>query len=93
MEKDLEKKFVAAVKRHDGVSLKFNTASGRGYPDRINLYGGDNTDFAELKDGEDKEPDPIQIIRRRELQALGYRVYLIKTEADIKAYEIDQKLK
>lgn len=93
MESAVEKKFIKVVKSLGGTPLKLNTSSGNGYPDRENLYPGAYTDFAEIKDGEDKIPDPIQIIRRRELMELGFSVYWIKTETDIENYRVDHKIR
>jgi len=47
-----------------------------GMPDRLILLPGGMMAFAELK-APGKKPRPLQLLRKRQLEALGFRVYVI----------------
>ena len=81
-EKDIEKALVSAVKSFDGVCWKFVSPGISGVPDRIILMPNGRIAFVELK-APGKEMRPLQVRRKRQLEALGYRVYCIDCKEQI----------
>ncbi len=75
-EKYIEKKLCEAVKARNGKALKFVSPGFAGVPDRIILMPGGNTTFIELK-APGKKMRPLQLKRKRQLEALGFKVYCI----------------
>ena len=75
-EKEIEKKLTAAVKTKGGMALKFVSPGIVGVPDRLILLPGAKIAFAELKAPGEKMR-PVQIKRKRQLEALGFLVYSI----------------
>lgn len=49
LERDIEKKFVAKVKRMGGEAVKFTSPASRGWPDRLVVLPGGRVTFVELK--------------------------------------------
>ena len=76
LEKTIEKKLTAAVKKAGGIAPKFVSPSFAGMPDRLILLPDGHIGFAELK-APGKKPRPLQLSRHRLLRELGYRVYVI----------------
>ena len=76
IEKQIENKLTAAVKKHGGIALKLVCPSFAGMPDRLILLPDGHIGFAELK-APGKKPRPIQLSRHRLLRELGYHVYVI----------------
>ena len=72
----IEKAFVQAVKRRGGLAPKFISPGWDGVPDRIVLLPGGRMAFAELK-APGKKLRPLQVKRKRQLESLGFRVYVI----------------
>ena len=81
-EKDIEKALVSAVKSFDGVCWKFVSPGISGVPDRIILMPSGRIAFVELK-APGKEMRPLQVRRKRQLEALGFRVYCIDCKEQI----------
>lgn len=81
-EKDIEKALVSVVKSFDGVCWKFVSPGTAGVPDRIILMPNDRIAFVELK-APGKEMRPLQVHRKRQLKALGFRVYCIDRKEQI----------
>lgn len=81
-EKDIEKALVSAVKSFDGVCWKFVSPGISGVPDRIILMPNGRIAFVELK-ALGKEMRPLQVRRKRQLEALGFRVYCIDCKEQI----------
>ena len=81
-EKDIEKALVSAVKSFDGVCWKFVSPGISGVPDRIILMPNGRIAFVELK-APGKEMRPLQVRRKRQLEALGFRVYCIDCKEQI----------
>ena len=81
-EKDIEKALVSAVKSFDGVCWKFVSPGISGVPDRIILMPNGRIAFVELK-APGKEMRPLQVRRKRQLEALGFRVYCIDCNEQI----------
>ena len=75
-EKELERKFVKAVKARGGMAVKFISPGFDGVPDRIALLPKGIIAFVELK-STGKKMRGIQIKRKRQLEALGFSVYCI----------------
>jgi len=75
-EKYIEQKLVAAAKKRGGMALKFVSPGLDGVPDRIVLLPMGRIAFIELK-APGKKMRPIQVKRKRQLEALGFLVYCI----------------
>ncbi|MGM9639932.1 MAG: VRR-NUC domain-containing protein [Faecousia sp.] len=73
-EKTVESKLVKAVKSMGGLAPKFTSPGLDGVPDRLVLLPGGKIAFIELKAlGENLRP--LQVRRKRQLEALGFLVY------------------
>lgn len=75
-EKIVEEHLVKTVRLMGGLAPKFVSPGLDGVPDRIILLPGGRMAFAELK-APGKTPRPLQKRRKRQLEALGFRVYII----------------
>ena len=75
-EKTIEAHLVKQVKSQGGLCLKFISPSLDGVPDRIILLPNGKMAFAELK-APKKKMRPLQVKRKRQLEALGFKVYCI----------------
>lgn len=75
-EKYIEKKLVAAVKSMGGFAPKFVSPGIDGMPDRIVLLPMVRIAFVECK-ATGKKMRPLQIKRKKQLEALGYLVYCL----------------
>ena len=75
-EKRVEKIFTDAVKKMGGMAVKFVSPGLDGVPDRIVLLPGRKIAFVELK-APGKKPRPLQEKRKRQLEGLGFPVYVI----------------
>jgi len=75
-EKYIEKKLVVAVKNMGGIAPKFVSPGFNGMPDRIVLLPMGRIAFVELK-APGKMMRPLQVRRKRQLEALGFLVYCI----------------
>ena len=75
-EKTVESKLVKAVKAKGGLTPKFVSPGCDGVPDRLALLPGGKIAFIELK-AEGKTFRPLQVRRKRQLEALGFSVYCI----------------
>ena len=75
-EKTVEAKLVKAVKDRHGLAPKFISPGLDGVPDRLVLLPGGKFAFIELK-AEGKMMRPLQVRRKRQLEALGFSVYCI----------------
>lgn len=75
-EKTIEQKLVKAVKAVGGIALKLTCPGWGGVPDRLILLPDTRLAFVEVKaPGETLRP--LQVKRKRQLEALGYSVYCI----------------
>lgn len=75
-EKTVENKLRHQVVQNGGLCLKFISPSLDGVPDRIILLPNGKLAFAELK-APGKKLRPLQKTRKRQLESLGFRVYVI----------------
>ena len=75
-EKNIETKLVSAVRQHGGLCPKFVSPGLDGVPDRIILLPGGRIAFAEMK-APGKKMRSLQVKRKGQLEALGFRVYCI----------------
>ena len=75
-EKAIENKLRKATKDMGGIALKFISPGMSGVPDRLILFPGKRLAFVEVKaPGETMRP--LQVKRKRQLEALGFSVYCI----------------
>lgn len=75
-EKAVEQQLVRAVRRISGLALKFVSPGFAGVPDRIVLLPGGRLMFVELK-APGMQLRPLQVKRKRQLEALGFLVYKV----------------
>ena len=75
-EKYVEQKLVTEAKKMGGLAVKFVSPGLDGVPDRLVLFPEGKMAFAELK-APGKKLRPLQEKRKRTLEALGFRVYVI----------------
>lgn len=75
-EKVIERQLVKDVKAMGGLLPKWVSPGLDGVPDRIILLPNGVIAFAEVKITGGK-PRPIQLRRKQQLEALGFRVYII----------------
>ena len=75
-EKQIEQKFVKAVKAMGGIALKFISHGYDGMPDRLVLMPNGRIGFVEVK-AQRQKPRPLQVSRHRLLRNLGFKVYVL----------------
>ena len=81
-EKTIEQKMKAAVVSMGGIAPKFISPGMDGMPDRLILLPGGHMAFAEMK-APGKVLRPLQVRRKRQLESLGFRVYVIDSPEQI----------
>lgn len=81
-EKTTERKLVQAVKLMGGMAPKFVSPGLDGVPDRIVLLPGGKAAFVELK-ADGQKLRPLQERRKRQIEALGFRVYCVSRAEQI----------
>ena len=81
-EKSIEANLVKVVKNMGGLAPKFISPGLDGVPDRLVLLPGGRMAFIELK-APGKELRPLQVRRKRQLEALGFSVYCIDSPEQI----------
>ena len=75
-ERTIEQKLAARVKAMGGIAPKLTSPGFDGMPDRLVLLPGGRMGFVELK-APGRKPRPLQLVRHRLLQRLGFKVYMI----------------
>ncbi|MBU3159876.1 VRR-NUC domain-containing protein [Clostridium frigoris] len=75
-EKHLEQVLTKEVKKLGGLALKFVSPGMAGVPDRLVLIPNARIVFIELK-APGKKMRPLQLKRKQQLEALGFKVYCI----------------
>ncbi|HEX3017836.1 MAG TPA: VRR-NUC domain-containing protein [Caproicibacter sp.] len=78
-EKAIEEKLVRTVKAMGGLAPKFVSPGMDGMPDRLLLLPDGKIAFVETK-ATRKKPRPLQKRRKKQLEALGFAVYLLDDE-------------
>lgn len=81
-EKTIEEKLVKTVKAMGGLAPKFVSPGMDGMPDRLLLLPRGKIAFVETK-ATGKKPRPLQKRRKKQLEALGFTVYLLDDERQI----------
>lgn len=81
-EKQIEQKFVKAVKAAGGIAVKFVSPGFDGMPDRMVLLPGGCIGFAEAK-APGKKPRALQEARHGMLRRLGFKVYVLDDAGQI----------
>jgi hypothetical protein len=81
-EKTIEKQLSKAVNHTGGLALKFISPGFDGVPDRLVLLPKGIIAFVELKRPGEKLR-PLQVKRKRQLEALGFLVYCIDSVEEI----------
>lgn len=81
-EKTTEQKLIRAVKSRDGICPKFVSPGMDGMPDRLVLLPGGKIGFVEAK-ALGKKPRLLQRKRHRQLQALGFKVFVLDDPGQI----------
>lgn len=75
-ERTIERKLTMEVKKRGGLAPKFVSPGLDGVPDRMVLFPDGKLAFVELKAPGEKMR-PLQLLRKRQFEALGFRVYCI----------------
>lgn len=79
LERQIEKFLTDKVKKLGGLSVKLNSASFSGLPDRMILMPKGKMYFVELK-APGKKPRPLQVAIHKVFAELGFKVYVIDTK-------------
>lgn len=85
LESKIENKLKLEVEKHGGMALKFVSPGMAGVPDRIVLMSKGRVVFVELK-APGKKMRPLQIKRKKQLEALGFKVYCIDSFKGVKDF-------
>lgn len=75
-EKLIERKLRDRVRQSGGLALKFASPGFDGVPDRLLLFPGGRAAFAEVKTT-GKKLRPLQMSRKRQLESLGFNVFVV----------------
>lgn len=81
-ESTIESRFRQEAKARGGVALKFVSPGCNGVPDRLVLMPNGKIAFVELK-ATGKTPRALQLKRKRQIEALGFRVYVVDATEQI----------
>ena len=81
-EKNIEEQLVKAVRLMGGLAPKFVSPGFDGVPDRLLLLPNGRIAFAELK-APGKKMRPLQKRRKHQLEALGFRIFIIDSTEQI----------
>lgn len=85
-ERVIERRLKQRCEALGATVLKFTPAGSNGWPDRIIFLAGGIALFAETK-APDKDLEPLQKIRRRDLQKLGFWCERVRDEQELKNLE------
>jgi hypothetical protein len=77
LERDLEKKLVALVKKLGGVAYKLDAKAHKGVPDRVVAIPGREPFFLELKT-EKGVVSPLQAHEHQRLRSIGAKIVIAK---------------
>ncbi|MFI3253659.1 MAG: VRR-NUC domain-containing protein [Eubacteriales bacterium] len=81
-ESQIEQKLVQAVKARGGIALKFTSPSFDGMPDRLLLFPKGRVAWVEVK-ATGKKLRPLQVKRKRQLEQLGFRCFVLDSVEQI----------
>ena len=81
-EQVIEQKLKEQVEQLGGLCEKWNSGSA-GWPDRIVLMPDGRMGFVEVK-APGKKPRPLQVKRHLQLGSLGFKVYVLDGEQQIR---------
>ena len=81
-EKQIEQKFIKAVKVMGGIAPKLTSPGFDGMPDRLVLLPKGYVGFVEVK-APGRKPRPIQVSRINLLRRLGFKAYILDDEEKI----------
>ena len=84
-ESRLERRLKKAIENLDGVALKLKVPNKRGMPDRMILLPGGRIYFVEMK-APGKKLRLLQRKRAKQLQALGFPVYILDSDKAVDAF-------
>ena len=82
LEKEVEEALVKAVKQLGGICWKFTSPGTSGVPDRLCLFVGGKVGFVECK-APGKTLRPLQEKRKRQIEKLGFKVYILDSKEKI----------
>ena len=82
MEKSIEQKLVAKVKKLGGICPKFISPGYDGMPDRLVLLPKGKIGFVEVKK-KGMKPPQLQLARHKLLKGIGFKVFVLDDEKDI----------
>ena len=75
-EREVERRLVTEVKKRGGLAPKCTSPGLDGVPDRLVLLPDGRLAFVEVK-APGQKMRPLQLLRKRQLEELGFRVYCI----------------
>lgn len=75
-ESAIERKLTTEVKKRGGLAPKFVSPGLDGVPDRLVLFYDGRLAFVEVK-APGQKMRPLQVLRQKQLESLGFRVYCI----------------
>ena len=81
-EREIEEQLVKAVKAEGGICPKLICPGMNGMPDRLVLLPGCRIGFVEVK-APGKKPRPLQLRRHKQLQQLGFMVFVLDSPEQI----------
>lgn len=84
-ESRIENRLKKEVEKIGGKALKFVSPGTAGVPDRMVLLPGGRMYFVELK-APGKELRPLQKLRKKQLERLGFKVLVIDTVQKIQQF-------
>ncbi len=84
-EKDIERFFVAQLKKRGAIAWKFTSPGQAGVPDRVVLLPGGRVVFAELK-APGQKPRRLQRAVFARMQRAGHPVYVIDSKEAVKKF-------
>lgn len=84
-EREVELKLKKEVEKLGGFCLKFTSPGMAGMPDRLVLFPAGRLIFVELK-APGRKLRPLQIKRKKQLERLGFQVYIIDSYKGIEDF-------
>lgn len=85
-ENSIEKKLIRIMLANNGAAIK--QTGYKSVPDRLCLWPVGKMCFVELKKP-GKKPDPLQLAAHAALRKLGFKVYVIWNDEQLKQFERD----